>query len=152
MMRRQGATGDDWSDWEAHLPASPGSSGMPETTPEALSSITLSQSLSKQTSDKFEAGEGKHPLSCTCTLSPYTDSQQSKLGGASCQPDCLCHNPYAATFKSLQWMLHLGLCSSRRMTSTCKPHSAQQPRQSAQGGPGGLVDQSRHALGFMSGI
>ena len=56
MMRRQGATGDDWSDWDAHLPSSPGSAGLPE----ALSSISLSRSLSKQTSDKFEAGEGEH--------------------------------------------------------------------------------------------
>ena len=24
MMRRQGATGDDWSDWDAHLPGSSG--------------------------------------------------------------------------------------------------------------------------------
>lgn len=55
MMRRQGATGDDWSDWDAHLPASPGSFGQPE----ALSSISMSRSLSKQTSDKFEAGEGR---------------------------------------------------------------------------------------------
>ena len=55
MMRRQGATGDDWSDWDAHLPGSPGSAGLPE----AMSSISLSRSLSKQTSDKFEAGEGE---------------------------------------------------------------------------------------------
>ena len=55
MMRRQGATGDDWSDWDAHLPASPpGSTGLPE----ALSSLSLSRSLSKQTSDKFEVAEG----------------------------------------------------------------------------------------------
>ena len=57
MMRKQGATGDDWSDWDAHLPASPASSGHPE----ALSSFSLSHSLSKQTSDKFEAAEGKRP-------------------------------------------------------------------------------------------
>ena len=65
MMRRQGATGDDWSDWDAHLPGSPGSAGLPE----ALSSISLSRSLSKQTSDKFEAGEGEHGC-------PATDSSQ----------------------------------------------------------------------------
>ena len=59
MMRRQGATGDDWSDWDVHLPGSPqGSSGLPE----ALSSLSLSRSLSKQTSDKFEVAEGKPPL------------------------------------------------------------------------------------------
>ena len=58
MMRRQGATGDDWSDWDAHLPASPpGSVGLPE----ALSSLSLSRSLSKQTSDKFEVAEGTQP-------------------------------------------------------------------------------------------
>ena len=58
MMRRQGATGDDWSDWDAHLPASPpGSTGLPE----ALSSLSLSRSLSKQTSDKFEVAEGALP-------------------------------------------------------------------------------------------
>ena len=61
MMRRQGATGDDWSDWDAHLPGSPGSAGLPE----AMSSISLSRSLSKQTSDKFEAGEGEPRIFAT---------------------------------------------------------------------------------------
>ena len=64
MMRRQGATGDDWSDWDAHLPGSPCSPSQPE----AMSSISLSRSLSKQTSDKFEAGEGEYHSPATETV------------------------------------------------------------------------------------
>lgn len=61
MMRRQGATGDDWSDWDVHLNASQSSSGQPE----ALSTVSMSRSLSKQTSDKFEAGEGRRQSAST---------------------------------------------------------------------------------------
>lgn len=54
-MRRAGAAGDDWSDWDKHMPLSPCSSGHPD---DSLGSSSLSRSLSKQTSDKFELAEG----------------------------------------------------------------------------------------------
>lgn len=52
-MRRMGATGSDWSDWDAHLPASP-------TMSNPINSMgsSLNRTLSTQTSNKFEVAEG----------------------------------------------------------------------------------------------
>jgi hypothetical protein len=62
-MRRGGAAGDDWSDWEAHLPSSPDEGSLDggggSLTLDSLHSGSRpSSSLTKQTSDKFEASEG----------------------------------------------------------------------------------------------
>lgn len=52
-MRRMGATGSDWSDWDAHLPASPTMSN-----PVNSMGSSLNRTLSTQTSNKFEVAEG----------------------------------------------------------------------------------------------
>ncbi len=52
-MRRMGAAGSDWSDWDAHLPASPTGSNLIESLPSSLN-----RTLSTQTSNKFEVAEG----------------------------------------------------------------------------------------------
>ncbi|BDA49596.1 hypothetical protein COCOBI_14-2150 [Coccomyxa sp. Obi] len=53
-MRRMGATGSDWSDWDAHLPASPTASN-----PVCSMGSSLNRTLSTQTSNKFEVAEGE---------------------------------------------------------------------------------------------
>ncbi len=67
-MRRGGATGDDWSDWEAHLPSSPegtsssgGGGGGWGAPPHLDPRASGASSLRGQTSDKFELGEGGGP-------------------------------------------------------------------------------------------
>lgn len=52
-MRKMGATGSDWSDWDAHLPASPTMSN-----PVNSMGSSLNRTLSTQTSNKFEVAEG----------------------------------------------------------------------------------------------
>lgn len=52
-MRKLGAAGSDWSDWDAHLPASPTSSVPLDSLPSSLN-----RTLSTQTSNKFEVAEG----------------------------------------------------------------------------------------------
>jgi hypothetical protein len=77
-MKRAGAAGDDWSDWDRHLPTSPSSSDVPDSQ-----ASSLSRTLSKQTSDKFELTEGVWPSPLLAPAQPV-DGEHTKAHKSQC--------------------------------------------------------------------
>lgn len=73
-MRRMGAAGSDWSDWDAHLPGSPTNSGLVDSL-----GSSLNRTLSTPTTNKFEVAEGVHILGVVPTIRMQTIRRQVML-------------------------------------------------------------------------
>ena len=81
-MRRGGAAGDDWSDWEAHLPSSPDEAPAAAAAAAAVccrrsrrAPAAAPAACRAQTSDKFEAVRGwgsGHKICFSVLMHPLT--------------------------------------------------------------------------------